>query len=78
VLDYPGLLFHRALAAGAFSLTAVTLTSAQGMPNALGPVQEQVHQTRPYTLAQFSRRSPGQPTLLDAARRLEASAASPR
>lgn len=78
VLDYPGLLFHKALAAGAFSLAAVTLTSAQGMPNALGPVLEQVHQTRSYRLAQFSRRSPGQPALLDAARRLEASVAGPR
>lgn len=77
-LDYHGLLFHKAAAAGVFSLAAVTLTSAQGMPNALGPVREQAHLTRAYTLQQFTRQPFAQAELLEAARRLEASAPARR
>lgn len=73
-LPFYGLAFHDRGLAGAFRLASVSLTSTQGMPNALGPVLTDAHTTAPYALAQLSDKPFGRPDLVDAARRLKADA----
>lgn len=73
-LPFYGLAFHDRGVAGAVSLASVSVTSTQGMPNALGPVVTNAHRTRPYTLAQFTRVPFNDPALLEQARRLQSEA----
>lgn len=75
-LPFYGLAFHDHGAAGAFRLASASLTSTQGMPNALGPVLVDAHTTAPYALAQLSDKPFGRPELVDAAQRLRADAQS--
>lgn len=70
-LPFYGLAFHDRNVAGPVSLASVSVTSTQGMPNALGPVVTNAHRTKPYTLAQFTRAPFNDPTLLEQARRLQ-------
>jgi hypothetical protein len=71
-LDFYGLMFHDRGIQGPFQLGSVTLTATGGMPNALGPVLENVHLTRPHKAAAFTAEPYGNPDLLEAAARLEA------
>ena len=71
-LSYYGLAFHDRGVAGALRLGSVTLTSTNGMPNALGPVLSNAHLTKAYSLSDFTRQPFNNPELLDAAARIEA------
>lgn len=73
-LDFYGLAFHDRGISGAASLASVVLTSANGMPNAVGPVLTSAHTTAAYNLAQFTSAPFNHPELLEAARRLQLSA----
>lgn len=77
-LRFYGLAFHDHGLAGAFRLASVSLTSTQGMPNALGPVLANAHTTAPYALTQLSDKPFGRPDLVDTARRLKADALDAR
>lgn len=70
-LAFYGLAFHDRGVAGAVRLSSVTLSSASGMPNALGPVLTDAFATRPYLPAQFTRLPFNEPALLEQARRLQ-------
>ncbi len=70
-----GLILREAALAGPFTLSSVTLTSTQGMPNALGPVLEDAHTTSSYLPVAFTDKGFGRVDLLDAAARLQAIAA---
>lgn len=71
-LPFYGLMFHDRAVEGPYRLGSVTLTTTGAMPNALGPVLEDVHLTRPLKAAAFTAEPYGDPALLDAALRLEA------
>lgn len=71
-LDFYGLMFHDRGVQGPFQLGSVTLTATGSMPNALGPVLENVHLTRPHKATAFTAEPFGNPDLLEAAARLEA------
>jgi hypothetical protein len=73
-LTFYGLAFHDRGVAGALSLGSATLTSTNGMPNALGPVLSKAHVTKAYSLAQFTTLPFNNPELLEAAARIEADA----
>ncbi|MEX2499734.1 MAG: choice-of-anchor X domain-containing protein [Wenzhouxiangellaceae bacterium] len=75
-LTFYGLALNERGAAGPYVLGSVSLATVNGMPNALGPVIENGHRTRPYSLAQFHDRSFGREDLVEAAKRLERSAAN--
>lgn len=62
----------REAGAGALTLSAVTLTSTQGMPNALGEVLQQVHTTAPILPTALTAAPYGRNDLLEAAARLNA------
>lgn len=74
-LPFNGLIFRDLKAAGRFTLSSVTLTSALGMPNAMSSVQRAVHRTRSMALSEFSDKPFVDAELMDAAARLEADAA---
>ncbi len=73
-LSYYGLVFHERGLLGKARLASITLTSASQMPNALGPVLRNAHLTQILNLALLTRLPFNDPEMLDAARRLEASA----
>jgi hypothetical protein len=75
-LPFYGLAFHVRGVAGAVKLASVALTSANGMPNALGPVVTGAHQTRAYSPVQFTALPFQRPELLEQARRLQRDAAA--
>jgi hypothetical protein len=77
-LRYYGLLFHERSAAGPYRLGALSLADVSSMPNALAPLWEGTYQTRTYPLSAFTTEAFGDPSLLEAASRLEADAASAR
>lgn len=62
----------REAGAGALSLSAVTLTTTQGMPNALGEVLEQAHTTAPILPTALTAKPFGRSDLMEAAARLNA------
>lgn len=74
-LDYYGLILRELGAAGPLTLASVTLSSTQAMPNALGPVLKDQHRIAALPLAALTDQPFGQPELLDAAARLERTAA---
>ncbi len=72
-LPYYGLIFHRLQQVAGLQLDSISLTSTNGMPNALGSVQRQVFDLQATPLSQLTQSSFADPNLLDAAKRLEAS-----
>lgn len=70
-LSFYGLAFHDRTVAGRAKLVSVALTSANGMPNALGPVIGNAHVTQAYSLDRFTRAPFGEPSLLETAKRLQ-------
>lgn len=75
-LSYHGLIFRDLKSSGRYSLDAVTLTSALGMPNAMASVRRDAHRTRAMALSEFTDRPFADAALMDSARRLEADAAA--
>lgn len=73
-LSFYGLIFQERGAAGPYRLASVALSTTTAMPNALNDLLEDAHRTRAYPLARFTDRPFGNPGLLQAAERLEASA----
>jgi hypothetical protein len=73
-LGFYGLMFHERSTSGPFRVDSITLTDTSAMPNALGTVVEDAHTTRAYAPSRFTAQPFGEPTLLDAAARLEAEA----
>jgi hypothetical protein len=70
-LSFYGLAFHDRAITGGVKLASVAATSTNGMPNALGPVASNAHVTKAYSLGQFTRASFNEPSLMEAARRLQ-------
>ena len=68
-----GLIFHELGALGPLKVSSLTLTSANGMPNALGPVIENPLNLGILPLAELTREPFNDARLLDTAERLEAS-----
>lgn len=77
-LTYYGRIFHERGAVGRFRVGTLSLSTTSGMPNALNRLAEGVHTTAAYALKSFRSEPFGDPSLLDAARRLEVEAASSR
>ncbi|WP_372810802.1 choice-of-anchor X domain-containing protein [Litorivivens sp.] len=67
-----GLPLREAVALGPLSLGAITLTTTQGMPNALGDVLQGAHQTGVIAPTALTDKPFGRANLLDAAARLNA------
>lgn len=74
-LSVYGLILREAALAGPYTLSSVTLTTTQGMPNALGPVLENAHITGAYLPVSFTDKGFGRADLMDSAARLQAIAA---
>lgn len=74
-LSFYGLALSERDAAGPYTLGSVTLTTATGIPNAFGPLMENVHKTAAYPASRFHTREFGNANLLETARRLELDAA---
>ncbi|MEM9558195.1 MAG: choice-of-anchor X domain-containing protein [Acidobacteriota bacterium] len=72
-VSFYGLIFHERRANGPLVLGAATLTTTGGMPNALGPLLFDAHRLAARPLDAFTAAPYGDPTRLEAARRLEAS-----
>lgn len=70
-LRFYGLALSERGASGPYRLGTVSLSTANGIPNALGPMLENVYQTRPYLAREFQTRPFARADLLDAAERLE-------
>jgi hypothetical protein len=79
-LAYYGLIFHDLLGergvAGPFRVASLALSNASGMPNAPAPLVEDAAVIPALPLAKLTRTPFGDPSLLEAAERLEAQAAS--
>lgn len=75
-LSYHGLIFHERDVAGPFRVASLALANASGMPNALAPLVEDAAVIPALPLAKLTRTPFGDPSLLEAAERLEAQAAS--
>jgi hypothetical protein len=73
-LSYYGLIFHERAVAGPYHLGTLSLATTSGMPNALNRLAEGVYTTAAYDLSAFTSEPFAEPSLLDAARRLEADA----
>lgn len=73
-LTFYGLIFHDRKVAGPYRLGTVALATTSGMPNALNDLVENAHVTRAWRLDQMTSKPFDNPTLLDAAARLEAAA----
>lgn len=71
-LDVYGLILHELGAATPLNVSAITLTTTQGMPNALGPVLTDVLTTTVRPLSAYTSKPFGRVDLLDTAARLEA------
>lgn len=74
-LTYYGLILSERGASGPFRLSSVTLSTTEGMPNALGPVLNNAYMTKAFAAAQFHERPFGRKDLIKAAEHLEAEAA---
>lgn len=74
-LRFYGLALSERGASGPLTLGSVTLTTANGIPNALGPLMENTHRTQSYRANSFHTREFGRADLMEAARRLERDAA---
>lgn len=70
-LAYYGLAFHERAVAGPLTLGTATLTSADSMPNAFGPVLYDAYTTRPVSLKKLTRVPFDDALLLQKAQRLE-------
>ncbi|MDX1587383.1 MAG: choice-of-anchor X domain-containing protein [Oleiphilaceae bacterium] len=70
-LPFYGLAFHERGLPGVYQLNTVTLSTTGSIPNALGPLMHNAHNTRAYGLSQFSSQPFGRKNLLEAAQRLE-------
>lgn len=66
-----GLILREAGAAGPYRLSEVSLTTTQGMPNALGPIEQDAYLTGSYRPAAFTDKVFARPDLLEAAARLQ-------
>jgi len=75
-LAFYGLAMSERGVAGPYTLGSISLTTANDIPNALGPVVEKAYITSPYSVDQFHTRSFDRPGLLEAAERLERAAAA--
>ncbi|MFP5305613.1 MAG: hypothetical protein ACLGI7_07285, partial [Gammaproteobacteria bacterium] len=73
-LTFYGLALRERGAAGPLRVGSITLTSALGMPNALGPVLSNVALIPARPLSAYTDRAFGRPDLLEAAQRLEVDA----
>lgn len=71
-LDVYGLILHELGAAVPLNVSAITLTTTQGMPNALGTVLTDVLTTAVRPLSAYTSKPFGRADLLDTAARLEA------
>lgn len=71
-LTFYGLALHESGVKGALKLSSLTLSSTNGLPNALGPVLTNVYQTGSYSAAEFHARPFARSDLMEQARRLEA------
>jgi hypothetical protein len=67
-----GLILRDAGVTGKLGLSSVTLTSTNGMPNALGPVLKNVHQTQLINPLLLTAKPFDNPDLIETAKRLEA------
>lgn len=70
-LDFYGLALSERKASGPLRLESVTLTTANGMPNALGPVIEKAYRTAAYRPSDFHSRPFEDARMIDSAERLE-------
>lgn len=75
-LSYHGLIFHDRGVVGPFRVASLALANASGMPNALAPLAEDAAVIPALPLEKLTRTPFGDPSLLEAAERLEAQAAS--
>jgi len=75
-LVYHGLIFHERGVAGPFRVASLALANSSGMPNALVPLVEDAGVIPALPLAKLTRTPFGEPSLLEAAERLEAQAAA--
>lgn len=73
-LTYYGLIFHDMAAAGPYTMSSITLTSALSIPNAMTSVQRNVYSMPVHEMSAFQARPFNNPLLMDAAQRLEADA----
>jgi hypothetical protein len=71
-LSFYGLMFRDHGAAGPYRLASLSLATTTSMPNALNDLVEDAYKTGAYPLASFTDRGFGNPGLLRAAERLEA------
>jgi len=76
-LTYHGLIFHDRGVVGPFRVASLALANASGMPNALAPLLEDAAVIPALPLAKLTRTPFGDPSLLEAAERLEAQATAP-
>lgn len=75
-LTFYGLALRERSANGALRLGSITLSSANGLPNALGPVLTNSYTTGPYVAKEFHARPFGRTDLIEQAVRLEAVSAA--
>ena len=73
-LSFYGLMFHDRKVAGPYRLGTVALATTGGMPSALNDLVENAHVTRAWRIDQMTARPFGDPTFLEAAKRLEVEA----
>lgn len=74
-LDFYGLALSERKASGSLVLSSVSLSTTNGIPNALGPVIENAYRTSPYRARDFHSRPWNRPDLIEQAERLERIAA---
>lgn len=74
-LSYYGLIFQDRGAFGQLRVASASLTSTNGMPNALGPVLQNAHLTQALNPALLTKLPFNNPEMMDSARRLEATLA---
>ncbi|MGJ8669521.1 MAG: choice-of-anchor X domain-containing protein [Oceanococcus sp.] len=72
-LPFYGLIFHRLQQVAGLQLSSLTLTSTNGMPNALGELHRDVVSLQAVPMAELTQASFADPQLLDAAQRLDLS-----
>ncbi|RMF13136.1 MAG: hypothetical protein D6757_08515 [Alphaproteobacteria bacterium] len=77
-LEFFGLAMSDRGASGPFWIDSMSLNTVSGIPNALGPMLENVHLTHPYRATAFHRRAFNRPDLIRAAERLERVSAARR
>ncbi len=77
-LEFYGLAMSERGASGPFWIDSMSLNTVSSIPNALGPMLENVHLTHPYYTKDFHRRPFDRPALMEAAKRLEKISAARR